>query len=611
MLTHLIAAAFFQLPPLPPFVGELRQSISSGSRTRVASLFRKESDSAYLFRMADDRGGLRALKVAVIPAPPGWEATGKYWAIVHTRQDIEDHHDPVFPLVAGDAGWKLGAEIPEDATTGAQIKDAAMDVHLLPASHQVAVHTTLTVVVTAQTRAPLYRLNDNFRVLSAKATPSGGTCLEVGETVPVPKDGDLVHAGSLLIPWSKKISPRPEFDYGGTLSSTSEDKIDDRVCYLTAWWVPSLGRLPFTTSVRVVGPSEWVLESEGKRVDAEDSKVKPTFAPASSEQARCFRCEVPISFPKVIGGRYIVAAEQHSGPRTFRAYHLDANDPDRARKDVQSVVDAVAWYEQHLGPFPFEEYNCFDADTYYGIESYNYTLLNSRITSWAVGHEAGHTYFGGLVPCPYVHDSWNESMTQYVDSVLRQNNSDQTLEGAYASLNLRAPLTQMPVAHEYNSATYYRGAFVLRMLENEIGLDNMFKAMRALISDRRGKDTTWYDLRPYFEKAAGQPLDWFWNQWISGATFPKLEIVDAQGVATPGGTRVHLTVRQYGTANPFRLRFKVFARGLNKEVSQVVTMRSPEAAFELNLGAIKAYEAGVDGFGFVLAPRINAAKVKP
>lgn len=607
-----LVAALIQLPPLTPFVAELRDAVTSGNSQRITHLFVRSGDSDYLFRMAAGRGGLRTLKVAVIPSPPGWEATGNYWAVIHTRQDIEEDHDPVYPVVVDNFRWKLGREIPEDATANAQISDAAIDVHLLPAASRIQIHTVLSVAVTASNRAPLYRLNDNFRLESAAANGAAPShVLEAGDTLLSPKEGDVVHAGSLLIPWSRKVSAKPRFDYSGILNSSNEDKIDARVCYLTAWWVPSLGRLPFTTSTRVVGPAGWVIESEGNRVSPPESRVTPAFKPQSGEQERCFRCDIPISFPKVVAGAYIVASEKRAGGRTYRAYHLDSSDNARAEKDVQTIADAIAWYEQRLGPFPFNEYNCFDADTYYGIESYSYTLLNSRITAWAVGHEALHTYFGGLVPCAYVHDSWNESMTQYVDSVLRRNNSDRTLEGAAASINLRVPLTELPVAHEYASATYFRGAFALKMLENEIGIDAIYKALRAMIADRRGKETTWYDLRHYFEKASGRKLDWFWSQWISGATFPKLAIIDAQGTSLPPGTQVHVVVRQTGTPEPYRLRFRIYAKGIATQVSQVVTMNSPEAGYVLNLGPEKAYEAGIETLGYVLTPRVVPAKVKP
>lgn len=610
MTLAIAAAILLQLPPIQPFVSQVRSAVSFGNRSNLLSCFNKPADADFLLRMAAERGGLRALKVAAIPAPPGWEATGNYWIVIHTRQDIEDYHDPVFPVILSGERWKLGAEIPEDATPGVQIRNARINARLDPPNHGVQVQASLDLAITRFSRAPLFRLNDNYHLVKAVIREGMAQVIEVGDDIPKPKEGSVVHAGSLLIPWTKSGMSQAVFDYSGTINSPNEDKIDSKACYLTAWWVPTLGRSPFTTSVRVEGPTDWVIESEGKRVLPEDSDVKGWGSPGSDRQVQCFRCDIPISYPKIVAGKYVVAAQKKLGSRTYRAYHFDMTDTARAEKDVATIADAIAWYDEHLGPFPFDEYNCFDADTYYGIESYNYTLLNSRITNWAVSHEAGHTYFGGLVPSAYVHDSWNESMTQYVDSVLHYQNADQTLEGAYASLTLRTPLTEMPVAHEYNSATYNRGAYVLRMLENQIGTDNMYKAIRALIADRRGKDTTWYDLRRYFEKAYGKRLDWFWNQWISGATFPKLEILDAQGIPATSGTQVKVTVRQSGTPSPFHLKLRVFARGINKEVSQVFEMTSPEAVFDLDLGPFKAYEAGIDTFGYVLTPRVAPVKVK-
>lgn len=583
----------------------------SGNQARVQSLFLQSSDSDYLFRMAEGKGGLRAFKVAVIPSPPGWEGTGKFWAIIHTKQDIEDYHDPVYPVVVSNGYFKLGPEIPEDATPGVAIKHMKINAHVMPQTHSVEVQSSFLWNIDKITRAPLLRLNDNFVLDRAVITEGYAPIVDANEAIPTPKEGSIVRAGSLMIPWTKSALYQGVFDYHGTVNGASEDKIVDKACYLTAWWVPTLGRSPFTTETRVQGPAKWVLQSEGDRVAKAQSGLSSWPTPPAGEKEEFFRCDIPISYPKVIGGNYLLAAEKQVGDKTYRIYHFDPIDQKRADTDLNTIATAIAWYEEHLGLFPFKEYNCYDADTYYGIESYNYTLLQSSITSWAVAHEAGHTYFGGLVPSAYVHDSWNESMTQYVDSVLRQNNADKTLDAAYGSLKLKVPLTDMPVAHEYQSATYYRGAFVLRMLENQIGQRAIYAGFKALIADRRGKDTTWPDLRKYFEVASGKKLDWFWNQWVSSASFPTLTITDAQGIPHPNGTKVFLTVRQSGIALPYHLKFRVWTRSNNgKEASQVVEMTSPEATFELNLGNNKAYEAGVDTFGYVLCPKVDPKTVR-
>ena len=67
---------------------------------------------------------------------------------------------------------------------------------------------------------------------------------------------------------------------------------------------------------------------------------------------------------------------------------------------MAKIARACEFFEKNLGPFPFPSYEVFDADTYYGIESYSYTLLNRTVTTRFVTHELGHTWFGGIAPCP-------------------------------------------------------------------------------------------------------------------------------------------------------------------------------------------------------------------
>ena len=192
--------------------------------------------------------------------------------------------------------------------------------------------------------------------------------------------------------------------------SDGEDKVATNVAYLTAWWTPSIARLPHTTEVKIDAPEDWHVVSEGL-----------------SNGPRSFRCDVPISYPKVMGGLYRLAAEAKDPKgRTFQAYHLDPVQPERGKRDVALMLEAVEFFEKTLGDWPFPGYTCYDADTYYGIESYSHTLLRRNITTTFVTHEMGHTYFGGLVPSAYVWDSWNEGLTQYIDSVVFRNNRDGT-----------------------------------------------------------------------------------------------------------------------------------------------------------------------------------------
>jgi len=575
-------------------------AVSSGTQSRVEELFQRKEDATYLFNMASRSGGLRNVKVAVIPAPPGWEDTGPFWAVFHAKQEIEQDHDPVYPILRTTNGLKIGKEMPEWAGHETQVSSASVDAHVVPQGSKVTIRAIVNLDGKKTTRAAILRLNDFYRVSTAAMADVDAKVVDANTSVPTPEEGDVVRAGSLLIPWTKKPAQKLEFKYDGVVQSDNQDKINDKQVYLTAWWVPSIARLPFTTTVRVTGPKEWVLKSEGPQIPSATDGLGPLPAAQDNEQTLSFHCQIPISYPKIIGGAYTLAAEANVDGKQFRSYQLDPVDKARGQQEVNLMIDAMRFYEKNLGPFPFDHYWCFDSVGYYGIESYSHTLLQKGYTLRFVSHEMGHTYFGGIVPSAYAKDTWNEGVTQYIDSIAFQNNIDRTLEAGIRTVGLNVPLTNMSVTYEYASATYWRGAYVMKMLEAEIGRDKVLEGLRALIKDREGKDTTWPDLRPYFEKAGGEKLDWYWNQWISNATFPTLEITDSEPIKIETKYKTRVTVKQSGTADPFRLKFMVRVRRGPQKVEQLVSMNSPQATFQIE-SDFEPTSSEIDVFPYTLA----------
>jgi hypothetical protein len=443
-------------------------------------------------------------------------------------------------------------------------------------------------------------LNDGYTVLG----PGGPDKIVVarGEAMVQPKKDQLVRVGGLLIPWTNKITSF-QLRYQGKINQPDHDKITERVAYLTAFWVPDLARLPYTTRTRIVGPSSWVLRSEGVGISADDPAFGGRAKLDLGEKAVAFKCDLPISFPKVMAGAYKVAAERTNGRHTFRSYQLDPINKERGEMIVRDMANGVEFFEKLLTPFPFIGYDCFDGLGYYGIESYSHTLLTPDITSWAPTHEIGHTYFGGMAPSAYVRDTWNEGVTTYVDDVLLKKNME-TLRSGLRTMSIPKPLSRMNVAWENGSATYFRGAYVMRMLEHEIGWEPTIEGLRALVTERRGMETVWADLRPIFERASGKDLAWFWKQWIDNATYPTLEIARASRLSN--GVRV--VVRQSGTAEPYRLRFKLVSQAGTSSDEEIVQMNQKEQTFDLKPG-FRPDQVSIAVFEWTMAKTGSAARM--
>jgi len=555
-----LALAFRQDSP-DMLLHRMQDAVKSGSEAQVATLFDQSNGDDYLLRMAKRCGGLQGLKVAVFPTPKGWESTGKYWAMFHTWQELEQDHDPIYRVVQTPQGLRLGAEIPEWDCGGKPISDEiAVSIDANAGSCMVQSDVRYQ---RDGARSLLLRLNDKYVMDKGRldgVSPIRFLAFTPYDESKVAEPGILTNfrVGGLVVlaPFDHHDPGHFNFIYHATIGSGSKhsddrDQITATYAYLTSFWVPSLGRLPAPTKVHIYAPKDWEVRSEGETYSDSGIYRFATGAP------RSYKCDIPIAYPKVCAGKYVIANEATVDGHLLRTYQFAPIDKKRADETLDWMKKAIVFYDKNLGEFPFKEYDCFDGKDYYGIESYSYTILAPNITTWAVSHEMGHTYFGGLVPCPYVKDSWNEGMTQYVDDVLLHNNADEVNRNALHGLDVHVPLTQMPVAWEYNGATYWRGAYAMEMLDAEIGHDKVLTALRAMIKDRQGKDTTWTDLRPYFEKSSGKDLKWFWDQWITGDTFPHVKITSAITRQEAGKWITRVIVEQEGTASPLRLRFAV------------------------------------------------------
>lgn len=588
---------------------KLRLALGSGIERNLQSEFARTQDVAYLLEMAGRRGGLTRLGVKVIPTPPGWSDGDLGWAVFHVFHGIQSDHDTVHTLIRTAEGPRVGREIAESASQSHRVRHAALDVTLLPGTSQVKVKALLALEPTGGEKAPVFRLNDAY-VLSMASVNGAPARLVIAtsESVPELKPGDVVQAGGIVVVWSAAPVRSLELEYAAKLSGTASEKVTSAAAYVTSNWVPTLGRLPMTTSTRITFPDEWLAFSEGEPADPSKLGLT-TLSPPSGMQVTAFKNDLPISFPKVVAGPYRLAAETEANGKPIRAYHLETPDPARGKQQVELLRRGMEFMEARFGAFPYSSYSLLEADTYYGIESYSYTLLNRSISTRFPVHELVHTWFGGMAPCSYTRDTWNEGVTQYVDSVLFDGNRDGTLQGGLRTLGLAKPLNQMALPHLDGSATYFRGAFVMKALESEIGLEAVISGLKTLAAKRRGLDTTWADLRPFFEEAGGKDLAWFWHQWIENATFPTLQIVEAQKVFRDGSWGTWVQVRQTGVSAPFRLRFEVKLAAGTKFTTKVVEMSKTSELFRID-SDFEPTAASLDVMGYALARTGEAVQIR-
>jgi aminopeptidase N len=83
--------------------------------------------------------------------------------------------------------------------------------------------------------------------------------------------------------------------------------------------------------------------------------------------------------------------------------------------------------------------------------------------------------------------------------------------------------------------------------------------MRDFSATYGGKNASTEDFRRVVEKHIGEPIDWFFNQWVYGTEIPSFKLQYQMTPAANGQTQVKFTVTQSGVSAKFHSRVPVYA----------------------------------------------------
>ncbi len=181
-------------------------------------------------------------------------------------------------------------------------------------------------------------------------------------------------------------------------------------------------------------------------------------------------------------------------------------------------------------------------------------------------HEMAHQWWGiGVEPAGY-RDAWlAEGFSEfagmwYMQLVLKDNDKylkalRRAREDIRRERNKAAPIGLGYRAGEssrggYELMTYQKGAWVLHMLRNlmlntRTMDEDKFKAMmRDFYETYRGKRASTVDFQRTVEAHFGQPMDWFFNEWVYGTAVPTYTFSWNAETDSTGRPAVRLRVRQ-------------------------------------------------------------------
>lgn len=456
-----------------------------------------------------------------------------------------------------------------------------------------------SVRLDGRTKDLLYTVaNGHVKVkLDSPIKPGESTSVRLKYTIKNPKKGIYFIAAS---------APNDEFKHPAQIWSQNEPE-DAR------YWFPSFD-FPSdkaTSEEFITAPKGDVAVGNGRFID---TKTNPDGTATFH-----FRMEVPHStyLTSFVVGNFAKLTDEHKDvPLGFYAY-----------KDRQHVAgtafartkDMMANYEALTGiPFPFAKYDQIMVSGFQqfdGMENVTATTLADSNILFAelplgrplvedlISHELAHSWFGDMVTCRNWSELWlNEGFATFMEAVTREKfygrdnylhklgeDRDAFIVDEAISKKRHALRNEKAVGDNslFDVTTYQKGGLVLHMLRETVGDAIFWKGVNIYLNEHKFDTAASSDLQKAMEEASEQNLQWFFDQWVFAAGYPKLEVHQAYDAESH---QVKLTVDQVqkddGITPPaYRLPLEVTFTIPNGQVNQILNVTKRSETFSIDVPA--------------------------
>ena len=245
-------------------------------------------------------------------------------------------------------------------------------------------------------------------------------------------------------------------------------------------------------------------------------------------------------------------------PVDYYTYHEDST---LAWRLFHVTPDMIGVYSRLTGiRYPWAKYaQTTVADFFGGMENVSATTLVDwlpdarayRDRPWyqyiLIPHELAHQWFGDYVTTDNWANAWlNEGFAefmpgQYWNEKLGAHAAQDYYADEYEQFIQIEEQRSMPLASLGSNNIYPKGALVLAMLKDYLGPERFWASVHSYLSRHAFGTATSDDLRQAVLAATGANLDWFWDEWVYGAGYPKLTVTASYDA---GKAQLSLAVKQ-------------------------------------------------------------------
>jgi aminopeptidase N len=234
-------------------------------------------------------------------------------------------------------------------------------------------------------------------------------------------------------------------------------------------------------------------------------------------------------------------------------YYVDPRDADRAARSFAKTPDMMRFFSGLIGvEYPYPKYAQVTVEDFRwgGMENQSATTLTRRTLRDAtalqdgdsdglVAHELAHQWWGDFsTTVDWSHIWLNEGFATYFEALYTEHDrgADEFLLemlgncSSYLSEDSgeyrRAIVTNRYENPEqmFDSHSYPKGAWVLHMIRYVLGENRWVNAVRHYAQEFAFQNVDSEDFRKAIDEATGEPLDWFFDQWVYHGGHPEYEV---------------------------------------------------------------------------------------
>ena len=487
---------------------------------------------------------------------------------------------------------------PAPAAAAASGPRHVLDVRLDPPAHRVVVTDEVTWPGDAPGSARVFALNASLSItrsdppVAEVPIPEAPKELGAGAHAPlrayrVARPGPfrsltLSYEGVINVPLS---DPKEEYTRG---FRETPGLVGPEGVYFSGatGWYPRFGQELVTFSLSVAAPGAWHVISQGNGTSrGPDGRAAWD---SGGEMDEIYLVGGPLQQFKDTAGAIETLV------------YLHERDEPLAGRYLAATSQYLEMYRALIGPYPYGKFALVENfwETGYGMPTF--TLLGPQVIRFpfiinsSYPHEILHNWWGNSVFVDYATGNWCEGLTAYMADHLIQEQRGAGDEYRRATLQkyrdyvktgrdfLLAEFTE-----RYSAATEAVGYGKALMGYHALRLSVGDEAFRSIVArfyrEYKGRRAGFRDLQRVAEAVSGKPLGWLFDDLITRAGAPVIEVKAGPGSVRQDGTRfvVDGLLRQNQPEAPFIIDVPVVVQTEGDPVVQRVRMGGREQPFSI------------------------------